>query len=86
MSQKGVKVILFESPCIALLKGSDKQSCEVDPAECTGCALCVRKLGCPAITMENRKAVINAGLCTGCGLCADMCPAKAINGEGEGNV
>jgi indolepyruvate ferredoxin oxidoreductase alpha subunit len=85
MSQKGVKVILFESPCIALLKGSDRSSCEVDTGKCTGCALCVRKLGCPAISFESKKAVINAGLCTGCGLCVGVCPVKAIKcAEKEG--
>jgi indolepyruvate ferredoxin oxidoreductase alpha subunit len=93
MSLKGVKVILFESPCIALIKDSNGMKCEADTQKCTGCALCVRKLGCPAISMERRNAekggtkpvaVINTSLCTGCGLCVNVCPANAINsGQNE---
>jgi indolepyruvate ferredoxin oxidoreductase alpha subunit len=55
VSQKGVKVILFESPCVALIK-DDKAKCVADPEKCTGCAICVRTLGCPAISIEENHA------------------------------
>ncbi|MDR1663511.1 MAG: indolepyruvate ferredoxin oxidoreductase subunit alpha [Clostridiales bacterium] len=83
-AQKGVRVLLFESPCIALLRGKEKPKYKINPEKCTGCTLCVKKLGCPAVSMESRKAYITPGLCAGCGLCAGVCPAKAILSEGGG--
>jgi ferredoxin len=47
---------------------------ELDADPCTGCKLC--DLVCPsgAITMVDRKAVIDDPLCIGCGRCVDRCP------------
>jgi indolepyruvate ferredoxin oxidoreductase alpha subunit len=77
---KGVRVLILEGPCIQINK--NKTNCKVDVEKCTGCGLCEKKLGCPAITMEmfdsKQKAVIDPGLCTGCGLCTYVCPAEAI--------
>jgi indolepyruvate ferredoxin oxidoreductase alpha subunit len=88
MGQKGVRVLVFESPCIAAAKrpGASGKAA-VDPAKCTGCKLCLHKLGCPAISLEQAglKAQINTALCAGCGLCVGLCGAGAINCEaGEG--
>ena len=76
--KKGVRVLLFEAPCIAVSKGSGK--CVVDTGKCTGCKVCVKKLGCPAILFEDGKARIDASLCTGCSICAQVCSVKAIGG------
>jgi len=76
MNAKGVRVLLFEAPCIVIEKG--KGAAFVNKRKCTGCTLCLKKLGCPAISMENNKAVINNDLCTGCGLCVGQCPKHAI--------
>ncbi|MCL2276567.1 MAG: indolepyruvate ferredoxin oxidoreductase subunit alpha [Treponema sp.] len=82
MEQNGVRVILFEAPCIIIKgsgiknRGSDKNG--VYNSKCTGCGVCVKKIGCPAISVENNKAVINSSLCAGCGLCVDLCSAGAI--------
>ena len=75
-SVKGVKAIIFKSPCIALLKPESHMS--VDPQKCIGCKLCIRKVGCPAISLENGKASIDAGSCNGCGLCTYYCKSDAI--------
>ncbi len=77
--EKGVRVILFEAPCIAVAKNSTKYV--IDRAKCTGCKLCITKLGCPAISFDENKASINPSLCTGCSVCADVCAAGAIRGE-----
>jgi indolepyruvate ferredoxin oxidoreductase alpha subunit len=79
IAQKGVRVLLFEAPCIAIAKSGMKTA--VDAAKCTGCKLCLHKLGCPAISLEDGKAQINAVLCAGCGLCASVCAAGAIKCE-----
>jgi len=76
MEQKGVRVLLFEAPCIIIEKGDKKAS--VKESKCNGCTLCMKKLGCPALSLENGKAVVNIALCTGCGICIDLCPTGAI--------
>jgi indolepyruvate ferredoxin oxidoreductase alpha subunit len=77
LAKKGVRVIIFESPCIAIVKSDTKAI--IDTAVCTGCKLCVKKLGCPALCMEQGKAAIDTALCTGCGLCVYVCAANAIS-------
>ena len=80
MNQKGVRVLLFEAPCINIKKPGAKkpEKAEIN-SKCTSCMACLKKLGCPAISLENDKVVINGDLCTGCGLCINLCPAGAIN-------
>ena len=75
----GVRVILFEAPCIAVAKKGEPLV--VNTAKCTGCKLCIQRLGCPALTMQDGKAHINPALCTGCGICGQVCPAKAMGGD-----
>jgi len=82
MEQKGVRVLLFEAPCVKIKgtanieQGSDAVS--IDTIKCNGCKLCLRKLGCPAMSFADKKTIIDPSLCTGCGLCVDLCPTGAI--------
>lgn len=77
-AEKGVKAIIFRSPCAVLIKpGSPKI---VDPARCIGCKKCIRSLGCPGIILKDGKVCIDPALCTGCGLCEQVCPVQAIGG------
>ena len=78
-SVKGVKAIIFRSPCIALFRPESHMA--VDTGKCIGCKLCIKKVGCPAISLENGKALIDAGSCTGCGLCTYYCRSDAIGGR-----
>ncbi|MCR5701502.1 MAG: indolepyruvate ferredoxin oxidoreductase subunit alpha [Lachnospiraceae bacterium] len=75
----GVKAIIFKSPCIALVKPNPAY--KVDKDKCVGCRKCINEIGCPAISLSDGKAVIDASLCTGCGLCSQLCPTCAIGGE-----
>ena len=45
--------------------------------KCKGCKACM-KIGCPAVSFKDGKAVIDTTLCTGCGLCEKMCAFGAI--------
>ena len=76
--EKGVRAIVFRSPCVALTKPAAK--CAVDTAKCVNCKKCIREIGCPALVVENGRVAIDRNLCTGCGLCGSVCPAKAIGG------
>lgn len=78
--QKGVKAIIFKSPCIAIVK-PDK-ALTIDQDKCIGCKRCIREIGCPGIVINDGKVCIDPGLCTGCGLCAQLCPVKAIGAMG----
>ena len=78
VSVKGVKAIIFKSPCIAITKPSDK--CVIND-KCISCKKCIREIGCPAISVAEGKVSIDSNLCTGCGLCAQICPAGAIGKE-----
>ena len=76
----GVSVVIFESPCIAIVK--PVRISKIAEEKCRACQRCVREIGCPAIFVkENGKAWIEPSLCTGCGLCEGICPFGAIGGE-----
>lgn len=79
--EKGVKAIIFKSPCVAITK-PDK-SMEIDQDVCVNCKRCITQLGCPAISAADGKVVIDPAQCVGCALCAKVCPTGAIKG---GNI
>ena len=81
LNYDGPSVIISRRPCVLLKSVKTKPALRVDPDACRSCRRCM-KLGCPAISFRNGKAVIDQGLCTGCGLCASLCPFGAIK---EGN-
>lgn len=83
VNEKGVKAIIFKSPCVAVTKPSSSYG--VDAEKCIGCKKCINELGCPAVVFENNKAYIEPSLCFGCSLCSQVCPVKAINKGGNGN-
>lgn len=80
-AEKGVKAVIFKSPCIAVTKPSGK--CVIDKEKCTECKKCIREIGCPALITEDGKVKIDANLCTGCGLCGRVCPFGAVGGDGN---
>lgn len=80
VAEPGVSVVIFESPCIALVK--PQRVMKVDADTCRACGRCVREIGCPALFVgEDKKVFVEPSLCTGCGLCTDVCPFGAIGGE-----
>ena len=72
---KGVKAIIFKSPCISIVKSTKK--CTVTE-KCKDCKICIKQLGCPATIINNGKVTIDESLCTGCTLCSQVCPHKAV--------
>ncbi|MBQ2082689.1 MAG: 4Fe-4S binding protein, partial [Lachnospiraceae bacterium] len=73
----GVKAIIFRSPCVAITKPDKKMTVS---SKCVGCMRCIKEIGCPALSINDGKAVIDSNLCTGCGLCSKLCPTGAIGG------
>ena len=78
--EKGVKAIIFKSPCIAITKPSPRE--EIIQDKCIDCRACIRELGCPAIVLREGKPYIEPGMCFGCTLCEAVCPVSAIGRPG----
>jgi len=78
LETKEPSVIIVRGPCPLNVKIKGKPS-KVDEDLCTSCYMCL-DIGCPAISLANDKAVIDAGVCLGtaCGVCAQVCPQEAI--------
>ena len=45
---------------------------------CGNCSVCIDLFGCPALTVNKGRVVIDPMLCNGCGVCAAICPNDAI--------
>jgi indolepyruvate ferredoxin oxidoreductase alpha subunit len=72
-------VIISRRPCALLKYVKAKPSLKIDPDKCRTCKACM-KLGCPAISIKDGKAVIDATLCVGFGICDQLCAFGAIGG------
>ena len=70
-------VIISRRPCALLKYVKHNPPLKVDQDKCKGCKMCL-KLGCPAISVENGKAVINHTQCVGCGICSELCKFDSI--------
>ena len=70
-------VIIARRPCALLkyVKHPGPISCDHD--KCVGCRACMN-VGCPAISIVDKKAVIDNTLCTGCGVCGQLCKLGAL--------
>lgn len=79
VSEKGVKAVIFKSPCIAVCKPS--ATYEINE-KCVKCQKCIKELGCPAIISEKGTIKIDNSLCFGCSLCGQICPTSAIVQKG----
>lgn len=74
---KGVRAVIFKSPCIAVSKPQGK--CFVDGSKCINCKKCIKEVGCPALITVDDHVSADMNLCTGCGLCAEVCPVSACS-------
>lgn len=70
-------VIISRRPCALLKYVKHNAPFKVDSEKCIGCKACM-KLGCPAISIRDKKAVIDHTQCVGCGICKEQCKFGAI--------
>ncbi len=73
-------VIIVRRPCVLLKQVKTAAPLTVDPAKCVGCKACM-KLGCPSISIRDKKAHIDETLCVGCGVCKELCRMDAFTGK-----
>ncbi len=70
-------VIISRRPCALLKFVKHSPALSVREESCIGCKACLG-LGCPAISLDGKKAKIDPTQCVGCGVCSSLCPKKAI--------
>lgn len=70
-------VIISRRPCVLLKSVKPQPPLKVDADKCRSCKRCMT-LGCPAISMKDGKAKVDATLCVGCGVCKQLCAFDAI--------
>ena len=70
-------VIISRRPCALLKYVKHSAPLAVDTDKCKSCKACM-KIGCPAISMKNDKAHVDATLCVGCGVCEQLCAFGAF--------
>ena len=70
-------VIISRRPCALLKYVKHQAPLVVDPDKCVGCKACM-KIGCPAISIKDKKAKIDDTLCVGCGVCQQLCRMDAL--------
>jgi ferredoxin len=72
---------------LRILKRAAKPSCVVasafsvrlDSRECNGCGVCIDRCQMDAISICEKKAVLNVERCIGCGLCVTICPTQSLS-------
>ena len=73
-------VIISRRPCALLKYVKHKAPLRVNTDKCRGCGGCM-KIGCPAISLREGKAVIDATQCVGCGVCQQLCAFDAFESK-----
>lgn len=77
LAVKEPSVIISRRPCALLKYVKHPGPICSDPEKCKGCKACMN-IGCPAISMVDGKATIDATLCVGCGVCEQLCKFGAL--------
>ncbi len=80
LAAKEPSVIISRRPCALLKYVKHNEPLKVEEKNCVGCKSCMR-LGCPAISMKNGKAVIDSTQCVGCSVCQQLCRFDALQSE-----
>ena len=70
-------VIISRRPCALLKYVKHKAPLAVETDKCVGCKACM-KIGCPAISIVDGKAKVDATQCVGCGVCEQLCKFGAL--------
>ncbi|MDO4617216.1 MAG: indolepyruvate ferredoxin oxidoreductase subunit alpha [Lachnospiraceae bacterium] len=73
-------VIISRRPCMLLKYVKPKSPVSVNRDNCVGCKKCMT-LGCPAISIKDKKAQIDPTQCVGCDVCKQLCKFEALESE-----
>ncbi len=70
-------VIISRRPCVLLKYVKPKAPIAVKEDKCVGCRQCM-KLGCPAISVKDKRAEGDCTQGVGCNVCAQLCKVGAM--------
>lgn len=70
-------IIISRRPCVMIKGTVHNPPISVQQEKCIGCKMCM-KIGCPAISVRDKKAVIDRTLCIGCKVCTQLCKTGAL--------
>ena len=76
-AMKGVRCIIFKSPCISVSKPLHPQV-RINEEACTDCRTCITQIGCPGLVIEDGRVTVETTQCYGCELCVQVCAFGAI--------
>ena len=77
LAKEEPSVIISRRPCALLKYVKHNPPLKCDQDKCVGCKQCL-KIGCPAISVHDKKMTIDHTQCVGCGICTEMCKLGAI--------
>lgn len=70
-------IIISRRPCVMIKGTVHAPAIKPDTDKCVGCKACM-KIGCPAISVRDKKVHIDTTLCIGCKVCSQMCKFGAL--------
>lgn len=73
-------IIISRRPCVMIKGTVHKPALKPNKDKCVGCKACMQ-IGCPAISVRDKKVSIDTTLCVGCKVCSQMCKFGALEGE-----
>ena len=80
LSKAEPSVIISRRPCALLKYVKHNKPLVADSDKSKSSKMCM-KIGCPAISMKDGKAVVDNTLCTGCGVCGQLCKFDALKAQ-----
>ena len=75
-------VIIARRPCALLKRVKANPALAVDPDKCRSCMSCM-KIGCPALSLKDKKVNVDPTLCVGCDVCTQLCKFGAFTRDGK---
>ncbi|MCD8326585.1 MAG: indolepyruvate ferredoxin oxidoreductase subunit alpha [Lachnospiraceae bacterium] len=82
LAAEAPSVIISRRPCALLKYVKHKKPLRVVSENCKGCKACM-KLGCPALSFRDGKAMVDTTSCVGCGVCQQLCRFHALQAQEE---
>ncbi len=78
----GLSVVIARELCPLFARATGQlkkgRPFRVNRERCKNHRVCITKLACPAMYLEEDGVQINTNLCIGCSVCAQVCPENAI--------
>ena len=75
-------IIISRRPCVMIKGTVHKPPLVPDTEKCAGCRACMT-VGCPAISIHEKKVRVDPTLCVGCGVCTQLCRFGALEVTGN---